>query len=133
MASGRNVINQSIQLDGGDEVKRKLEELGATGEQAARKLEGAFSNVNFGKGLDAQLSNFRNSFSNFSNQISNVGKSAGNVVKSVQDVGSAFVDTGRKIGVYTLALSGAAAAAGLFIKSSEIGRASCRERVSSPV
>ena len=45
MASGRNVINQSIRLEGGEEILRQLRSLGEEGERSARKLEQAFGRV----------------------------------------------------------------------------------------
>ena len=41
MARGRNVINQSIALEGGDEIVAMLRKMGDEGEAAAKKLEAA--------------------------------------------------------------------------------------------
>ena len=62
MASGRNVINQSIRLEGGDEILRQLRSLGEEGERSARKLEQAFGRVNIGNSFAAQFGRLRTSF-----------------------------------------------------------------------
>ena len=43
MARGRNVINQSIALEGGDEIVAMLRKMGEEGETAARKTSRAAS------------------------------------------------------------------------------------------
>ena len=57
MARGRNVINQSIALEGGDEIVAMLRKMGEEGEAAARKLEAAFRNVSVGKSFGSAFTN----------------------------------------------------------------------------
>ena len=57
MARGRNVINQSIALEGGDEIVAMLRKMGEEGETAARKLEAAFRNVSVGKSFGSAFAN----------------------------------------------------------------------------
>ena len=62
MARGRNVINQSIALEGGDEIVAMLRKMGEEGETAARKLEAAFRNVSVGKSFGSAFANLKSQF-----------------------------------------------------------------------
>ena len=62
MALGHNFINQSIALEGGDEIVAQLWKMGAEGEAAARKLEAAFGNVRIGRTFADNLATLRARF-----------------------------------------------------------------------
>lgn len=117
MASGRNVINQAISLDGGDQVKKQLQDLGTTGEAAARKLERAFATVNLGKDFGAAASKFSTSFANLQTAASNFGSSVSKLGDSFGKVKSSVEGTATKIGILTLAFGAATVAVGEFVKA----------------
>jgi len=62
MAGGRNVISQSIRLEGGEEILRQLRSLGEEGERSAQRLQQAFGRVALGNNFAAQFARLRTSF-----------------------------------------------------------------------
>jgi hypothetical protein len=118
MARGRNVINQSIALEGGDEIVAMLRKMGTEGEAAARKLESAFGRVEVRKGIQAQFDRLKSSFSDLQKAGSRVGKSFTEFSSSLKNVGGAFAATRDKVLLYTAALTGAAAGTALFVNNS---------------
>ena len=79
MARGRNVINQSIALEGGDEIVAMLRKMGDEGEAAARKLEAAFRNVSVGKSFGSAFANLKSQFAGLQAAGSQVADSFGRV------------------------------------------------------
>ena len=118
MASGRNVINQSIRLEGGDEILRQLRSLGEEGERSARKLEQAFGRVNLGNSFAAQFGRLRTSFADLRTAGGRVATSFAGLTRGLADVGSAFASTSARVTVFAAAVTGAAYAAGAFIRNS---------------
>ena len=118
MASGRNVINQSIRLEGGDEILRQLRSLGEEGERSARKLEQAFGRVSIGNNFAAQFGRLRTSFADLRTAGGRVATSFAGVTRGLSDVGSAFASTSARVTVFAAAVTGAAFAAGAFIRNS---------------
>ncbi len=118
MARGRNVINQSIALEGGDEIVATLRKMGAEGEAAARKLEAAFRNVEVGKSFGSAFASLMASFAGLQQAGSRVAESFGRVGASVANVSGAFQSSAARIGIFTAALTGAAYGAGAFIRGS---------------
>jgi hypothetical protein len=118
MARGRNVINQSIALEGGDEIIKLLKRMGAEGEAAARKLEQAFGRVEVRRGIQSQFDKLRTSFGDLQKAGSRVGKSFSEFSGSLKNVGGAFAATRDKVLLYTAALTGAAAGTALFVNNS---------------
>ena len=118
MARGRNVINQSIALEGGDEIVAQLRKMGEEGEAAARKLETAFRNVSIGKSFGSAFANLKSSFASLQQAGSKVAESFGRVGASVANVSGAFQSSAARIGIFTAALMGAAVGAGAFIRGS---------------
>ena len=118
MARGRNVINQSIPLEGGDEIIKLLKKMGSEGEAAARKLEQAFGRVEVRRGIQAQFDRLKTSFTDLRTAGSRVGKSFSEFSGSLKNVGGALAATRDKVLLYTAALTGAAAGTALFVNSS---------------
>ena len=118
MARGRNVINQSIQLEGGDEIIKLLKKMGSEGEAAARKLEQAFGRVEVRRGIQAQFDRLKTSFADLRTAGSRVGKSFSEFSGSLKNVGGALAATRDKVLLYTAALTGAAAGTALFVNNS---------------
>ena len=118
MARGRNVINQSIQLEGGDEIIKLLKKMGSEGEAAARKLEQAFGRVEVRRGIQAQFDRLKTSFTDLRTAGSRVGKSFSEFSGSLKNVGGALAATRDKVLLYTAALTGAAAGTALFVNNS---------------
>ncbi len=118
MARGRNVINQSIALEGGDEIVAMLRKMGTEGEAAARKLEKAFGRVEIRKGIEASFDRMKASFSRLQDAGGKVSKSFGNVTASAGKVGSAFSAMRGKVLLYTAALTGATAGMAAFVNAS---------------
>ncbi|ESZ17694.1 hypothetical protein X735_09865 [Mesorhizobium sp. L2C085B000] len=77
-------IKQRIQLDGGKELKRELEEFGAAGRKAFRDLQSAAAQT---KGLSP---GFFNSLKQAQVQLQSLGKQFGDVGKKAQDLGKTF-------------------------------------------
>ena len=118
MARGRNVINQSIALEGGDEIVAMLRKMGEEGETAARKLEAAFRNVSVGKSFGSAFANLKSQFAGLQAAGSKVAGSFGRVGKSLGNVSGAFQSSTARIGIFSAALTGAAYGAGAFLKGS---------------
>jgi hypothetical protein len=118
MASGRNVINQSIRLEGGDEILRQFRSLGEEGERSARKLEQAFGRVNIGNNFAAQFGRLRTSFADLRTAGGRVATSFAGLTRGLSDVGSAFASTSARVTIFAAAVTGAAFAAGAFIRNS---------------
>jgi hypothetical protein len=118
MARGRNVINQSIALEGGDEIVAMLRKMGEEGETAARKLEAAFRNVSVGKSFGSAFANLKSQFAGLQAAGSKVTDSFGRVGKSLGNVSGAFQSSTARIGIFTASLTGAAYGAGAFLKGS---------------
>ena len=118
MARGRNVINQSIALEGGDEIVAMLRKMGEEGEAAAKKLEAAFRNVQVGKSFGSAFANLRAQFAGLQAAGSRVADSFSRVGKSLGNVSGAFQSSAARIGIFTAALTGAAYGAGAFLKGS---------------
>ena len=90
MASGRNVINQSIRLEGGDEILRQLRSLGEEGERSARKLEQAFGRVSVGNNFAAQVGRLRTSFADLRTAGGRVASSFSNLSRCLLFTSSGF-------------------------------------------
>ena len=117
MASGRNVINQSIRLEGGDDIPRELRSLGEEGERSARKLEQAFGRVSLGNSFAAQLGGFGRP-----SPIS-VSPAVGWRKLCGADLWAGrcwqrLCSTSARVTVFAAAVTGAAFAAGAFIRNS---------------
>ncbi|TIW47687.1 MAG: phage tail tape measure protein, partial [Mesorhizobium sp.] len=80
----KNTIKQRIELDGGKELKRELEEFGAAGRKAFRDLQKAAAET---KGLPP---GFFTSLKNAQSQLQSLGKQFQDVGKKVQDLGKTF-------------------------------------------
>ncbi|TGP24987.1 MULTISPECIES: phage tail tape measure protein [unclassified Mesorhizobium] len=74
-------IKQRIELDGGKELKRELEEFGAAGRKAFRDLQAAAAEV---KGLPA---GFFSSLKNAEAQVKSLGAQFATTGKQIQDIG----------------------------------------------
>jgi uncharacterized phage infection (PIP) family protein YhgE len=55
MANDRKVLSVGIRVEGAEEVRKTLEDIGQAGSDAGKRLQEAFSNVNLGKGLTDQV------------------------------------------------------------------------------
>ena len=62
MARGRNVINQAIQLEDGDEIVAQFRKMGAERKAAAKKLEATFRGATLGRSFGVALNNLKTSF-----------------------------------------------------------------------
>ena len=111
MASGRNVISQSIRLEGGEEILRQLRSLGEEGERSARRLEQAFGRVALGNNFAAQFARLRTSFADLRAAGTRVATSFTGLTRGLSDVGTAFSHTTGRITLFTAAAAGAAYAA----------------------
>lgn len=111
MAAGRNVISQSIRLEGGEEILRQLWSFGEEGERSARRLEQAFGRVALGNNFAAQFARLRTSFADLRAAGSRVATSFTGLTRGLSDVGTAFSHTTGRIALFTAAATGAAYAA----------------------
>ncbi|WP_291207093.1 hypothetical protein [Hyphomonas sp.] len=114
MAGGRNVISQSIRLEGGEEILRQLRSLGEEGERSAQRLQQAFGRVALGNSFAAQFARLRMSFGELTTAGARVATSFTGLTRGLSDVGTAFSYTTSRIALFTAAAVGAAYAATRF-------------------
>jgi len=79
----RKTIRQRISLDGGEQIRRELQEFGEAGERAFKDLQAAAERVNLDKGLGASLARLQK-------QFATVGKDFKALGKQMRDVGKSF-------------------------------------------
>lgn len=109
MARGRQTLTQRIALDGGDEIKRELSELGRTGEQAFRALERAAARSGEGgTALQRSVRDLQRSLNEVGKSARQVGRGFREVGQGVSGLGRALGDIGKRLAI----VAGAAAAAG---------------------
>ncbi len=118
MARGRNVINQSINLEGGDEIVAMLRKMGEEGEAAAKELERAFRNTEVAKGVAGNIAKLRQNFAALQKAGAGVAQSFGNVATRFRNVGYAASTVRNRFLLVTAAATGAAAAFTALVKGS---------------
>ena len=118
MARGRNVINQAIALEGGDEIVAQLRKMGTEGEAAARKLEAAFGNVRIGRTFADNLATLKARFGELQAAGSRVAGSFASVRQSFSDVSTAAATVRNRLLLVGGAATGITVAFGAIVKSS---------------
>jgi hypothetical protein len=104
MAKG--TIKQRIALDGGEDIRKELAELGRVGEVAFAKLKKAAKDAeipsSFGKNLDA----LKKSFTEVGTAGTKISTSFAGVKKSFNELDGAFNTVIRRVGLFTAAMAG---------------------------
>src|SRR4051794_9009030 len=103
MASGRNTdfLKQRIVLDGGKEFEAELKALGKAGEDAFNQLQAAAGRLSFGNTVQREINAIREQFT----RVADAGR---DVRKNLTDIGDGFDRFAKRVGVATLAITGAA-------------------------
>ncbi len=95
-----STITQRITLEGAEEIKRALADIGKTGEQALRQIQDAGKGADFGKDLTGEFAKVEKAAESFGISLRNLGRSAYEFGKSVPELFGA-------VSAATTALTGA--------------------------
>lgn len=94
-------IRQRIALEGGDEVKERLEAIGKAGREAFEKLKEAVKDTTSAtSGISGAINDIRKDFAKFRAEAAKVGAAVG-------DVGSSMAGVVRNVGMFAAAITGA--------------------------
>ena len=95
-----STITQRITLEGADEIKRALADIGKAGEQALRQIQDAGKGADFGKDLTGEFAKVEKAAESFGISLRNLGKSA-------YEFGKSFPELFGAVSAATTALTGA--------------------------
>lgn len=117
MARGRQTLTQRIALDGGEEIRKELETLGAAGEKAFAQLKAAAEKSIPTTALSKAIKKARADFATLAIAGSRFGQSVANLGTAFRAFETSLISTGRRIALFAGAVAGAAAAVIAFGKS----------------
>lgn len=107
-------IKAKLTLDGVEEIKRGLNEIGRVGQEAFNKIRDAAEKAAPGIGgkLDAAVANFKKSFGELQKASGEVSKSFRAVKSSAAEFGTAITTVASRVAITTAAVAGGVAAVG---------------------
>lgn len=102
-----NSISQRISLEGADQVKKQLDDIGRSGADAFAKLQSSAAGLK----LDD------NAFPKIKLRLAEIGTAAGELGAQFSRLGDAFVSSGKRVAVFGAAAAGVVGVLGRFLSS----------------